>query len=150
VVIPLGEATPFYSVYRKFDGTAWGPFIINGRNDVKTAPVDSVTGYCPEPGDGAYSRLESGILADKLNGGDECLQLSIEDNGPNDSNAAADTVADPGGVAQVPSPKLKSADTSDGGCTISTIPGSPQKRGEWWLLAGFISWLGWRSRRRKT
>jgi hypothetical protein len=29
-----------------------------------------------------------------------------------------------------------------GGCSLSTAPVSPARRGDWWLLAGFVAWLG--------
>ena len=151
-VLPLTEATPFWSQYRKFDNATqtWGPFTINGRNDVKTAPLDIATGACPEPGSGAYDRPSSGVLKDKLRDGDECVQLTIEDNGPNDSDPAVGTVADPGGVAEVPATPLPEPETSGGGCSLSAASADASKGGAWWLLAGFLTWLGWKRRTLKT
>jgi len=150
-VLPLTEATPFWSLYRKFDNTTqtWGPFTIDSRNDVKTAPLDVTTNECPQPGDGSYDRPVSGALAGKLRGGDMCVQLTVEDGGPNDADGAANgSVQDPGGVAEVPAAALPSPATSGGGCVVSGGPVSSQQRAEWWLLAGLLGWLG--RRRRKS
>jgi len=145
----LSEATPFYSIYRKYDpGTGlWAPFVINGRNNVQTAPVDALTGACPEPGDGAYDRPQSGALEDKLRAGDECVQLTIEDNGPNDMDDTANIIRDPGGVAEVAAPALGKPETSGGGCSLASSKASAVNAGHWWLLAGFIGWLGWNRRK---
>jgi hypothetical protein len=152
VAIPLSAETPFYSLYRKFDpntGT-WGGFVFDDRNNVMTAPRDPNTGLCPEPGKGSYSRSESGTLEYKLNGGDGCLQLTIEDNGPDDSNNAIGIVGDPGGVAEADTPSLKKASTSGGGCTLSDTPVTSRKRIDWWLSGGFIIWLGLKLRRMRS
>lgn len=149
VVLPLSETTPFWSLYRKYDEAtnSWVPFVIDGRNNVLTAPLDPVSNECPEPGNGAYDRPFSGALADKLRENDWCVQLTIEDNGPNDANPAVGTVDDPGGVAEVASGVLPSPSTSGGGCTISSNPDAPARDGTWWLVTGLLGWLGWRMRR---
>ena len=151
-VLPISEVTPFWSVYRKFDNATqtWGPFTTNGRNDVKTAPLDN--GACPEPGSGAYDRPSSGVLANKLRDGDECVQLTIEDGGPNDADGLVNgSVSDPGGVAEVPATPLPEPETSGGGgCSLSAASADASKGGAWWLLAGFLTWLGWKRRTLKT
>ncbi|BAV33892.1 hypothetical protein SCL_1587 [Sulfuricaulis limicola] len=37
-----------------------------------------------------------------------------------------------------------------GGCSISTKPVNARERGDWWLVAGFLAWLGLIINRRKT
>jgi hypothetical protein len=153
VVLPLTETTPFWSLYRKYDETTgtWGSFVIDGRNDVKTAPLEQASGECPGPGDGAYDRPVSGTLADKLRDGDSCVQLNIEDGGPNDADGAVNSsVSDPGGVAEVQGSSLPSPETSGGGCSITSHKASASSAGHWWILAGFIAWLGFNRRRSST
>ncbi len=36
-----------------------------------------------------------------------------------------------------------------GGCSISSLPVNPSERADWWLLAGFVAWLGVVRRRNK-
>jgi len=152
VTLPLSEATPFWSLYRKYDEAtmAWRPFVIDSRNNVLTAPLDSGTSECPEPGNGTYDRPTSGALAGKLRDGDLCVQLTIEDNGPNDANPAAGVVDDPGGVAEVPSVALPSPEGSGGGCTVAGMPADPAKGGAWWLLTGWLGWMGWKRFKTRT
>jgi hypothetical protein len=151
VTLPLSEATPFWSVYRKYDEATmtWGPFTTNNRNNVQTAPLDQGTGECPEPGNGTYDRPFSGALAGKLRENDMCVQLTIEDDGPNDANPAAGTVDDPGGVAEVPAGVLPKPESS-GGCTVAGSTVDPAKGGSWWMLAGFLTWMGWKRRSGRT
>jgi hypothetical protein len=144
VVLPLNDTIPFWSLYRKFDTTTntWRNITVDDRNDVKSAPKDE-NGLCPEPGAGDYKVADSNSqLEGKLQAGDSCIQLTIEDNGPNDSNPAVGTVADPSGVAEVSAPPLADPETSGGGCTLSSSPVEPLKRADWWLLGGLLGWLG--------
>jgi MYXO-CTERM domain-containing protein len=153
VVLPLSEAIPFWSQYRKFDtiSQTWGPYTIDSRNDVKTAPLDVSTGGCPEPGNGSYDRPITGALADKLREDDECVQLTIEDGGANDADGAVNgSVSDPGGVAEVPGTPLPETATGGGGCSVTTGMENPGQHSEWWLLAGLLGFLGWKRRNLKT
>jgi len=150
-VLPLTTTTPFWSLYRLYDeGTGtWGPFRIDNRNNVRTAPLEAVSGECPEPGNGDYDRPITGSLADKLRAGDWCVQLTIEDGGPNDADGMANgSVSDPGGVAEVPAVGLPATQTSGGGCSIAGHRTTAADAGHWWLLAGLLGWLG--LKRRKT
>ncbi len=89
----------------------------------------------------------------KLEENTDCVQLTIENNGPYDSNPAADKVADPSGVLQVPAPSRPDAKTTGdgagGGCSIASNRVEPAQRGEWWLLGGLLAFMGWRRRKQQ-
>ena len=91
LVVPLSIAIPEGAVYRKYSAVGgWANFVENATNAVNSAMA--VEGACPELDSGAYT---SGLTA-----GDTCLQLLIEDGGPNDADGVANsTLVDPGGVA---------------------------------------------------
>ena len=150
VVLPITEQTPYYSIYKTYDPdtTSWSAFVINDRNNVQSAPLTE-NGLCPQPGDGSYDRSENGSLKDKLRGGDQCIELEIEDNGPNDHNPAVGIVSDPGGVAAVEPKKLPDPSTSNGGCTMAGIPQHASKQADWWLVGGFLALVWFFSMRRK-
>lgn len=92
LVLPLEAPFVEGQVFRKYMGPqiGWQNFIENANNSIFSAAA--IGGACPEPG----SRLfVSGIQA-----GHTCIQLYIEDGGPNDIDAVANgIVTDPGGVA---------------------------------------------------
>ncbi|PSW00140.1 Ig-like domain-containing protein, partial [Photobacterium lipolyticum] len=91
VVFPQRLPIPVNAVYRKYiDGTGWRDFVIDDYNELSSTPGER--GYCPPPGD------ESWVIG--LNQGHWCVQLRIEDGGPNDDDGIANgSVVDPGGVA---------------------------------------------------
>jgi hypothetical protein len=78
-------------MYRKYvDGAGWDNFVIDSRNLVASAPGEP--GNCPAPGSADYT---PGLTA-----GHHCVQLTIEDGGPNDADGSANRVVrDPGGAA---------------------------------------------------
>jgi hypothetical protein len=90
-VIPLRSGIPRNSVYRKFNvATGWNNFVVDGSNQISSAVGER--GACPEPGSSEY---RSG-----LNFLDNCIQLVIQDGGPNDAdNLANGVIKDPGAVA---------------------------------------------------
>ena len=91
VVIPLGAAVPANAVLRKFidANVGWQAFVENATNAISSATAAS--GTCPESGSASYT---AGLVL-----GATCIQLMIEDGGPNDADGAADgTVTDPSGV----------------------------------------------------
>ncbi len=96
VVIPQRAAIPEDAVYRKFQDGAWMTFVENTNNALHSAPGNP--GYCPPPGDNSW---EQGLVAGHL-----CVQITIEDGGPNDADGLANNaVEDPGAVsASVPAP----------------------------------------------
>ena len=91
VVIPQREPVPDGAVYRKLGSAGWGDFIVDGKNAVYSAKGEP--GVCPAAGSDVY---EAGLLP-----GAHCVQLLIEDGGPNDADGVVNGVVDdPGGVAR--------------------------------------------------
>jgi VCBS repeat-containing protein len=90
VVLPQTEAIPNFAFYRKYVGGNWVNFVIDDKNSVSSAEGES--GYCPPP---EADEWQLGLAE-----GHWCVQLSIEDGGPNDDDGEANgTIVDPGGVA---------------------------------------------------
>ena len=135
LVLPLSAALPPGAVYRERVAGVWQDFSTTGGNAVASAPAVSA-GVCPQAGSPAYA---SGLTA-----GNECLQLTLVDGGPNDADSVANgTVLDPGGIGV----KIPAATGSSGGCSLSTGRVNPTERGDWGLILGFIAWLGLLRRR---
>ncbi len=88
LVLPQFNPIPQGAVYRKYFGdTGWSVFVENERNAIASAP--GLPGICPSPGDSTYRP--------GLNEGDHCIQLTIEDGGPNDTDRIRNyVIADPG------------------------------------------------------
>ena len=91
VVIPLKEVIPSDPLYRKFmTNTGWFNFVVNQNNRVMSAP--GIEGVCPAPNDVSYV---VGMIP-----GSWCIQLTLEDGGPNDADLQANgSIVDPSGVA---------------------------------------------------
>ncbi|GGM94937.1 putative Ig domain-containing protein [Shewanella xiamenensis] len=91
LVLPQRSPVPANAVYRKFNAQAgWRDFVIDANNTV--ASTEGERGFCPPPGD---SRWTPGLTE-----GHWCVQLTIEDGGPNDDDGVANrTIVDPSGVA---------------------------------------------------
>ncbi len=104
VVIPQRMAIPEDAVYRKYDGV-WFTFVEDANNDVMSAPGSQ--GVCPPP--------QSDLYQTGLNEGDWCVQLTIEDGGPNDADGIANgSVIDPGGVGNLESTAISSSGSGGG------------------------------------
>ncbi|GLQ30236.1 hypothetical protein GCM10007876_07140 [Litoribrevibacter albus] len=89
VVIPQRQAIPENPVYRKFHQGSWFTFVEDANNALASAPGES--GFCPPPGSSEY---QPGLTT-----GHWCVELTIEDGGPNDSDQLTNgSVEDPGGV----------------------------------------------------
>ncbi len=89
VVIPQRQPVPEDAVYRKFVNGMWVDFLEDVNNALASATGEE--GVCPPPGSDAY---RNGLIP-----GDWCVQLTIEDGGPNDADGLANgAVVDPGGV----------------------------------------------------
>ena len=141
VVIPLPSALPSGSLsYRKFSGTTYGAFTENANNAVSSAAA--VNGVCPLPRSPGYG---AGLIA-----GRNCVQLLVQDGGPNDLDGAADgRVVDPGSVAtsvpppaQPPAQAAASSGGGGGGCAVGEGPADPTLP---WLLVCALLYLWKRS-----
>lgn len=93
IVIPQDTPIPENAVYRKYMPHAgWITFTEDTNNSLASAR--KVNGICLQPDNAVYT---PGLTA-----GDDCIQLRIEDGGPNDADRQANTIIkDPGGVASM-------------------------------------------------
>jgi VCBS repeat-containing protein len=91
LVIPQRLPIPANALYRKFTKiNGWVDFVVDVNNQFASSPGD--IGFCPPPGDASWTI--------GLNEGHWCVQLTIEDGGPNDDDGLANgSIDDPGGVA---------------------------------------------------
>ncbi|MGD8421880.1 MAG: Ig-like domain-containing protein [Gammaproteobacteria bacterium] len=112
IVIPLQTGIPKNAVYRKFDpASGWKDFVTDSKNKIYSAV--GAQGACPEPGSNLYS---SG-----LNYLDNCIELVIEDGGPNDSDGAVNgAVADPG-TTGISLSDPETEEVEDGGGRMSPL-----------------------------
>ena len=134
VILPLSQPIPNRSRLRKWNGTAWVDFDLSDS----IATASSVNGVCPASG-----------YTSNLTQGDDCIQLTLTDGGPNDSDGAANgTIVDPVGVGR---DVLEAAQTGLGsgtGCSIAAGDVKASRHFDWALLLGFLGWLGMRRRSR--
>lgn len=124
VVIPLETGVPADAEARKYtEATGWNAFVVDEGNDVATAPGGG-DGACPDVGSELYI---SGLAE-----GDTCLQLTLEDGGPNDADGAVNgEIDDPSGIAapapvqvvDVGSEAYQDRKKVGGGCSVSEGPG---------------------------
>lgn len=106
VVIPQVNPIPTDARYRKYNinSQTWFDFVVDDNNKVYSASNEQ--GACPSPGN---RRWQEGLIA-----GNWCVQLLIQDGGPNDSDGTADGgIADPGGIAIDISDNLAPVVTND-------------------------------------
>ncbi|WP_110457428.1 Ig-like domain-containing protein [Shewanella algidipiscicola] len=90
IVIPQVQAIPAQAQYRKYVASGWQEFVTDANNQVFSSAGEP--GYCPPIGDASW---QSGLTE-----GHWCVQLFIQDGGPNDGDGQANgTIVDPGGVA---------------------------------------------------
>jgi hypothetical protein len=136
IVLPQFAPIPKAAVYRKYiPGIGWQNFVTDGVNKIASAPGSN--GVCPAPGDKSYKN--------GLHAGNYCIQLTIVDGGPNDTDGIANgVIRDPGG-AEIDSQTSTGIDSSSsgsspsGGCTINTS----MKIDPAWLLILLISSAGY-------
>lgn len=91
LALPQRLPVPAAAVYRKYnDVTGWTDFVTDDRNYISSAAGER--GFCPPPGDASWGR--------GLTEGHWCVQVTVQDGGPNDADGLANgTIVDPGGVA---------------------------------------------------
>ncbi|MCL1142371.1 Ig-like domain-containing protein [Shewanella gaetbuli] len=89
IVLPQRQVIPAGAVYRKFTQSGWVDFVENDLNTIKSTAGEQ--GFCPPPGGAQW---QAGLTA-----GHWCVQLGIEDGGPNDDDGLANgEISDPGGI----------------------------------------------------
>ena len=150
VVLPLTVGIRPGSLYRKyagawrtFDTTTLTPLVTGTADTIKSAPFSPGTASCPAAGDASY---KTGLVT-----GSHCVLLDIADNGPNDNDPTVGAIADPSGVTSpvaVTPPDTRVSGSS--GCSLSANPVNPLKSGDWWLLLGFVAWMGFVIRRKRA
>ena len=91
LVLPQLQPIPANALYRKFTRVnGWVDFVVDVNNQFASSQGN--LGFCPPPGDASWSI--------GLNEGHWCVQLTIEDGGPNDDDGLANSsINDPGGVS---------------------------------------------------
>lgn len=126
VVIPVSSTLPSHSLFRVLRPSGWGGFIIDENNTSASANANSTGPIdCPTPGQSTYSNF--------LTQGHNCIQLTIEDGGPNDADGIVNgSVSILGGVAEL----IISPPTTNGVGGIS------------WLLFSIPALLGFRRSRK--
>lgn len=115
IQVTLVSPIPTNAVYRKYDSNTntWITLVSDIKN--KIASAAKVAGSCPPVGHELYDHL-NGLVE-----GDECFQITIEDNtgsgdGIYDSDFTTGIIAHPGGVAvSVPEPEPTSPPATGGG-----------------------------------
>ena len=114
VVIPQLAPLPRSSAYRKLTKTGWQDYVEDENNSVASAV--GAEGYCPPPGHSDY--------IPGLTQGHWCLQLTIEDGGPNDSDGTANSrISDPGGIGRILTDvSVSSSGGSSGGAWHPLLP----------------------------
>jgi hypothetical protein len=117
LTIPVASGIPADAVMRKYtEAEGWFDFVIDENNSVASAPGEG--GACPSVG--------SELYVDGLAEGDTCLQLTVQDGGPNDADGSVNgEYDDPSGIAEAAPVKVVIVpDTSNrkkvgGGCSVS-------------------------------
>jgi VCBS repeat-containing protein len=91
LVLPQRLPIPANALYRKFTPVnGWVDFVVDVNNQFSSS--QGGFGFCPPPGDASWTI--------GLSEGHWCVQLTIEDGGPNDDDGSANrSIDDPGGVA---------------------------------------------------
>lgn len=167
VLPPLSAVIATDSRYRKFiaptaGGTkVWVNFdTSNSIDKISSAPKDS-GGGCPLPASLTWIPWTGATPPLPVPTGHQCVRLTITDGGPNDDDHSANgTIVDLGGVGSgtaaaaetIPTPSGLNdfSSSSGGGCTITDTSRTARDSADWWLVGGFIAWLGMVIRRKRT
>jgi len=124
MVIPQLEAIAESSVYSQFvsSNKGWINFVEDSNNVLFSAA--GAAGYCPSPGSSLYTL---GLTA-----GDWCVQLLIEDGGPNDAESIVNkTIKHLGAVAKLNGSTVNNPATNT---TNNTASNASSGGGVWSLL----------------
>jgi len=90
IVFPQLVPIPSGAVYRKYSNNEWKEYVVDADNKLLSSAGEQ--GYCPPPGDSSW------VMG--LQENHWCVQLQIQDGGPNDDDGIANgTIIDPGGVS---------------------------------------------------
>jgi len=110
--LPTGTALPADAVYRKYTAEqGWFSFVEDSANNISSAPLNA-EGECPQVDDASF---EPGLVE-----GYHCVQLLLEDGGPNDADGSANgVIEDPGVIAQLSQNQLPLA-AADSAETLDT------------------------------
>ena len=142
VVIPLTTPLTTGTVYRIQNGSStWVNFDTTPANG-SILSASSSSGICPAPGNSAYTA--------GLNPGDSCVELVIVLGGTDDHGGTTGAVTELGAFETPVTATFTGTTVPSGssGCSISPKPINPFKRSDWFLLLGFVTWLGfWRRKR---
>ncbi len=92
IVLPLQNRLADSTKYMKYvEGAGWKDFVIDKNNAVYSTAGES--GICPPPASDLYIQ--------GLNDGDWCIQLLLQDGGPNDADGEVNgVIKDPGAVVK--------------------------------------------------
>lgn len=89
IVIPQRQPVPVSAVVRKYRQGQWLDFVVDNKNMIASSP--GLRGFCQAPNSSSW---QTGLTP-----GHWCVQLTIEDGGPNDADGIANgVVVDPSGV----------------------------------------------------
>jgi hypothetical protein len=143
VIVPLSGKTPAGAIFRIYNTStsSWQTFATDGVNNIVSTAAGSLDS-CPAAGDASYVDVSTVLAAATKD--HYCLQLTIQDNGVNDNNTTLGAIAVHGGMASG-EPATIPEDTrtsSASGCSINGNSENNWERGDWWLVAGFLAWLG--------
>jgi hypothetical protein len=114
VVIPLAVPVGTDARYRKYDlFGGWKNFVVDDLN--RLASASGSPDSCPIPGSAAYQH--------GLHTGDYCIQLTLEDGGPNDADGLRNgVIRDPGGIGMTAQALADGGASGSGGggggCTV--------------------------------
>lgn len=105
LVLPQQLPIPANAVYRKYtQAKGWSDFVEDENNQVFSSA--GAIGYCPPPG---ATQWQPGLTE-----GHWCVQIVVQDGGPNDADGEANgTVVDPSGVAVYHSDNAKPVANAD-------------------------------------
>lgn len=132
LVIRLNAPIPQGARLRKLIDNRWTTFSTSGGDLVGSANTDA-SGNCQGP---------DGVFSPGLTTGAQCLYLRIHDGGLNDADHTVNgTVVDPSGIMVAGSPNSPLGATD--GCSMTGDIRKANHHADWWLLACFITLLGW-------